>query len=436
MSNNKQSNLRKASDFGFETLSIHAGAAPDPTTGARTTPIYQTTSYVFDDVEHAASLFNLQDFGFIYSRLNNPTVSALEERIATLEHGRGATACASGHAAQMLVFSTLLRSGDEFVAARNLYGGSITQFSNTFKNFGWKCHFVDPAIPENFRKAITPRCKAIFCENLANPSGMVVDIEKVASIAHEAGLPLIVDNTIATPYLSNPFEWGADLIIHSLTKYLGGHGNSLGGAVVESGRFDWSQNDKFPALSEPTDSYHGLKFYESFGDFSFTMHAHAVGLRDLGPSLSPFNAFMILTGIETLGLRMEKHVKNAQAVAIFLENHPKVEWVSYAGLKSSPFYDIAQKYMKKGPGALFTIGLKGGYKSGVKMVESCELWSHLANIGDTKSLILHPASTTHRQLDEDRQREAGAGPEVVRLSVGLETCEDIIQDLDQALDQI
>tara|TARA_B100000029_G_scaffold342912_1_gene335262 strand:- start:1745 stop:3076 length:1332 start_codon:yes stop_codon:yes gene_type:complete len=419
--------------YGFETLAIHAGAAPDPTTGARTTPIYATASYVFDDVDHAASLYNLQTFGFIYSRLTNPTVSVLEERLAALENGRGAVACGSGHAAQLLAFSTLLQAGDEFVAARNLYGGSINQFSYVFKNFGWNCHFVDPTDPENFRKALTPKCKAIFCENLANPGGIIVDIEKVAEIAHEAGIPLIVDNTIATPYLCNPFDWGADLITHSLTKYLCGHGNSLGGAVIESGKFDWAQNDKFPALSQPTESYHGMTFYETFGDFGFTMHARAVGLRDLGPTLSPFNAFLIITGIETLGLRMERHVQNAQAVAEFLEKHPKVDWVSYAGLKSSEFYDLAQKYMPKGPGGLFTIGLKGGYDAGVRMVEACELCSHLANVGDTRTLILHPASTTHRQLTEEQQRASGSGPEVIRLSIGLETASDIIRDLDQAL---
>jgi O-acetylhomoserine (thiol)-lyase len=419
--------------YGFETLAIHAGAAPDPTTGARSTPIYQTTSFVFDDVDHAASLFNLQTFGYIYSRLTNPTVAVLEERVAALEGGRGAVACASGHAAQMLAFATLLEPGDEFVAARNLYGGSITQFAHTFKKFGWTCHFVDPTDPENFRKALTPKCKAIFCENLANPGGIVVDIEKVAAIAHDAGIPLIVDNTMATPYLCNPFEWGADLVLHSLTKFLSGHGHSLGGMIVESGAFDWAQNDKFPSLTQPTPSYHGLTFYETFGDFAFTMHARAVGLRDLGPSLSPFNAFLILTGIETLPLRMDRHVKNAQAVAEFLEGHPKVDYVTYAGLKSSPFHDLAKKYMPKGPGSVFTIGLKGGYEAGVAVVENCELCSHLANLGDTRTLILHPASTTHRQLTADQQRAAGSGPEVLRLSIGIETADDIIRDLDRAL---
>ncbi|MDP6404564.1 MAG: O-acetylhomoserine aminocarboxypropyltransferase [Alphaproteobacteria bacterium] len=419
--------------YGFETVSIHAGASPDPTTGARSTPIFQTTAYVFDDADHAASLFNLQTFGYIYSRITNPTVAVLEERLATLEGGRGAVACASGHAAQVLAFFTLLEPGDEFVASRNLYGGSITQFTHTFRKLGWTAHLVDPTDPENFRQAMTPRCKAIFIENLANPGGIIVDMEAVAAIAHEAGLPLIVDNTMATPYLNRPFEWGADLVVHSATKFLSGHGHAMAGAVVESGRFDWGQNDKFPSLTEPSESYHGLTFYETFGDFGFTMKARAEGLRDLGPALSPFNAFLVLTGIETLALRMERHVANAQMVAEFLEAHPKVEWVSYAGLKSSPYFDLAQKYLPKGPGSVFTFGVKGGYEAGLKVVEGVEIFSHLANIGDTRSLIIHPASTTHRQLSEEQLRAAGSGPEVIRLSIGLESIDDITRDLDQAL---
>ena len=419
--------------YGFETVSIHAGASPDPTTGARSTPIFQTTAYVFDDADHAASLFNLQTFGYIYSRITNPTVAVLEERLATLEGGRGAVACASGHAAQVLAFFTLLEPGDEFVASRNLYGGSITQFTHTFRKLGWTAHLVDPTDPENFRQAMTPRCKAIFIENLANPGGIIVDMEAVAAIAHEAGLPLIVDNTMATPYLNRPFEWGADLVVHSATKFLSGHGHAMAGAVVESGRFDWGQNDKFPSLTEPSESYHGLTFYETFGDFGFTMKARAEGLRDLGPALSPFNAFLVLTGIETLALRMERHVANAQMVAEFLEAHPKVEWVSYAGLKSSPYFDLAQKYLPKGPGSVFTFGVKGGYEAGLKVVEGVEIFSHLANIGDTRSLIIPPASTTHRQLSEEQLRAAGSGPEVIRLSIGLESIDDITRDLDQAL---
>jgi O-acetylhomoserine (thiol)-lyase len=419
--------------YGFETRAVHAGAAPDPVTGARSTPIYQTVSYVFDDVDHAASLFNLHNFGYIYSRLTNPTVAVLEERIASLEGGRAAVAAASGHAAQFLIFFTLMQPGDEFVASRNLYGGSLTQFGLSFKKLGWTCHFVDPADPENFRRALTPQCKAIFVENLANPGGIIVDIEKVAQIAHEAGIPLIVDNTLATPYLCRPFEWGADIVCHSTTKFLSGHGHSLGGMVVESGRFDWSQGNRFPSLTEPEPAYHGLKFFENFGDFAFTTKARAVALRDFGPTLSPMNAFLTLTGVETLHLRMDRHVDNARKVAEFLAQHPKVAWVSYAGLESSPYYPLARKYVPKGAGAVFTFGVKGGYEAGTKLVESVGLFSHLANIGDTRSLILHPASTTHRQLSDEQRLAAGAGPDVVRLSIGLETAEDLIRDLDEAL---
>jgi len=418
---------------GFETRAIHAGAHPDPHTGARTTPIYQTASYVFEDSENAADLFNLQTFGFIYSRLTNPTVAVLEERIANLEDGRAAVCAASGHAAQFLTFFTLLGPGDEFVASTNLYGGSITQFGQSFQKLGWKCHFADPTDPENFRKALTPKTKAIFLEVLANPGGIVVDLEAVSTIAQEAGIPLIVDNTMATPYLCRPFEWGADIIVHSATKFFGGHGNSLGGAVVESGKFDWAQNDKFPSMTQPEPAYHGLTFYETFGDFGFTMKARAVALRDFGPALSPTNAFNIITGIETLPLRMDRHVANAIGVAEFLQNHPAVSWVSYAGLKSSPYHSLAKKYLPKGAGSVFTFGLKGGYEAGVRLVESVNLVSHLANIGDTRSLILHPASTTHRQLTDEQRMTAGAGPDVIRLSVGLETLDDILQDLDQGL---
>ena len=420
-------------EYGFETRAIHAGAAPDPTTGARSTPIYQTTAYVFDDVDHAASLFNLHNFGYIYSRLTNPTVAVLEERIAALEGGRAAVAAASGHAAQFLTFFTLMEPGDEFVASRNLYGGSLTQFGLSFKKLGWTCHFVDPAEPENFRHALTSKCKAIFIENLANPGGVVVDIERVAEIAHSAGLPLIVDNTLATPYLCRPIEHGADIVVHSTTKFLSGHGNALGGVVVELGKFDWSQGRRFPSLTEPEPAYHGLKFFENFGDFAFTMKARAVALRDFGPALAPMNAFLTITGIETLHVRMERHVENALKVAEFLAEHPKVAWVSYAGLKQSPYRQLAQKYLPKGAGAVFTFGVKGGYDAGIKLVESVRLFSHLANIGDTRSLILHPASTTHRQLTDEQRVGAGAGDDVVRLSVGLETAEDLIRDLDQAM---
>ena len=418
---------------GFETRAIHAGAAPDPVTGARSTPIYQTAAYVFDDVDHAASLFNLHNFGYIYARLNNPTVAVLEERVASLEDGRAAVAAASGHAAQFLIFFTLMEPGDEFLASRNLYGGSLTQFGLSFKKLGWKCDFVDPADPENFRRALTPRTKAIFVENLANPGGIIVDIEKVAAIAHEAGIPLIVDNTLATPYLCRPFEWGADIVCHSTTKFLSGHGHALGGIVVESGRFDWGQGGRFPSLTDPEPAYHGLKFFENFGDFAFTTKARAVALRDFGPTLSPMNAFLTLTGIETLHLRMERHVENARKVAEFLAVHPRVAWVSYAGLRDSPYYELARKYLPKGAGAVFTFGVKGGYEAGTRLVENVQLFSHLANIGDTRSLILHPASTTHRQLTDEQREAAGAGPDVVRLSIGLESADDLIRDLDQAL---
>jgi O-acetylhomoserine (thiol)-lyase len=419
--------------FGFDTRAVHAGATPDPVTGARSTPIYQTTAYVFDDADHAASLFNLQTFGYIYSRLTNPTVSVLEERLANLEGGRGCVGCASGHAAQLLAFFPLMESGDEFIASRNLYGGSVTQFTHTFKKFGWKAHFVDPREPENFAAALTPRCKAIFVESLANPGGVIVDIEAIAAVAHKAGIPLIVDNTMATPYLCRPFEWGADLIVHSTTKFLCGHGNSMGGAVIESGKFDWAKSGKFPTMSGPDPAYHGLTFTETFGDFAYTMKTRAVALRDLGPSMAPFNAFLTITGIETLHLRMQRHVENAQAVAEFLEKHPAVAWVSYAGLKSSPFHALAKKYMPRGAGSVFTFGVKGGYAAGVKVVETVELFSHLANIGDTRSLVIHPASTTHRQLTEEQQIKAGAGPDVIRLSIGIETVDDLIRDLDRAL---
>lgn len=422
--------------YGIETLAVHAGAAPDPVTGSRATPIHQTTSYVFDDVDHAASLFNLQVFGNIYSRLTNPTVAVLEQRMAGLEGGRGACCTASGHAAQLVVFHLLMESGDHMVASRQLYGGSLNQFGHSFKKMGWNSTMVDSDDPENFRRALTPKTKAIFVENLANPGGVVVDIEPLAGIAREAGIPLIVDSTLATPYLSQPFEWGADIVVHSLTKFLGGHGNSLGGALIESGKFDWAQNDKFPTLTEPNDSYHGLRFFETFGDMALAVAARVLALRDLGPTLSPMNAFLILTGIETLPLRMERHCANALAVAEYLEGHAKVAWVSYAGLPSSPYYTLGQKYLPKGAGAILTFGVKGGMDAGITVVEGVDLFSHLANIGDTRSLILHPASTTHRQLSEEDAIAAGAGPDVIRLSVGIETLADIIRDLDQALARV
>jgi len=419
--------------YGIETLAIHAGASPDPMTGARSTPIYQTTSFVFEDADQAASLFNLQTYGYIYSRLGNPTVSVLEERVATLEGGRGAIATASGHAAQMLACFTLLQPGDHILASNKVYGGTITQFTRTFAKFGWDATLVDPDDPENFRRALTPATKMIFVESLANPGGVVVDLEKVAAIAHEAGIPLVVDNTLASPFLCRPIEWGADIVVHSTTKFLSGHGNAMGGMVVDSGKFDWSRNDKFPSLSQPEPAYHGLRFHETFGDLAMTVHGHAVGLRDLGAAMAPINAFLTITGIETLPLRMERHVRNAGAVAAYLEAHPKVAWVSYAGLPSSRHHALARKYLPLGAGSVFTFGLKGGYAAGVRVVEACNIFSHLANVGDTRSLILHPASTTHRQLAPEQQVAAGAGPDVIRLSVGIETVDDIIADLEQAL---
>ena len=423
-------------EYGIETLAVHAGAQPDPRTGARSTPIYQTTSFVFDDADHAASLFNLQTFGFVYSRMTNPTVAVFEERVAALEGGRGAVAAASGHAAQFLVAATLMREGDEFISSRNLYGGSVTQFGHSFSRLGWKCRFVDPTDADNFRAAMTDKVKFIFLECLANPGGIVIDIEAVAEVARENGIPLVIDNTLASPWLCRPFEWGADIVVHSTTKFIGGHGNTMGGVVVESGRFDWRQNDKFPGMSRPDPAYHGLTFAETFGDFGFTMKVRAVALRDYGPTLYPTAAWNLLQGVETLPLRMERHCANALGAAKWLERHPKVRWVSYSGLESSPYYALAQKYMPRGAGAVFTFGLEGGYEAGLKFVDEVRLFSHLANIGDTRSLILHPASTTHRQLTPEQQEAAGAGPDVVRLSIGIETLDDIIADLDRALSKV
>ena len=418
---------------GFATLAVHAGAKPDPTTGARATPIYQTTSFVFDDVDHAASLFGLQAFGNIYTRIGNPTNAVLEERVAALEGGTAALAVASGHAAQHLVFHTLLTPGDEFIASRKLYGGSINQFTHAFKSFGWNVVWADPDDPASFERAVTPKTKAIFTESIANPGGVVCDIAAIAAVAKKAGVPLIVDNTLATPYLWRPIEHGADIVIHSATKFLGGHGNSIGGVIVDAGTFDWSATDRYPFLSQPRPEYQGMVLHETFGSFAFAIAARVLGLRDLGPALSPFNAFMIITGIETLALRMKQHSENALAVAKYLAAHPAVEWVSYPGLEGDAYHGLARKYLPRGAGAVFTFGLKGGYEAGVNLVSKVQLFSHLANIGDTRSLVIHPASTTHRQLTDEAKRIAGAGPEVVRISVGIEDAGDIIADLDQAL---
>ena len=418
---------------GFNTLAIHAGAQPDPATGARATPIYQTTSFVFDDVEHAAALFNLETFGNIYTRITNPTQAVLEERVAALEGGTAALAVASGHAAQSLVFHTLLEPGAEFVAARQLYGGSINQFTHSFKKCGWEVRWADTTDPDSFRAALTPKTKAIFVESIANPGGIVTDLEKVAVVAKEAGVPFIVDNTLATPYLLRPKEYGADIVVHSLTKFLGGHGNSIGGAIVDCGTFDWIKSGRYPTLSAPMASYHGITLAETFGNFAFAIACRVLGLRDFGPAISPFNAFLLLTGIETLPLRMQRHCDNALAVATWLAAHDKIAWVNYAGLPGNKFNALAKRYVPKGAGAVFTFGLKGGYDAGIALVSNVKLFSHLANIGDTRSLIIHPASTTHRQLTDEQRVKAGAGPEVVRLSIGLESVEDIIADLDQAL---
>ena len=418
---------------GFSTLAIHAGAQPDPSTGARATPIYQTTSFVFDDVDHAASLFGLQAFGNIYTRIGNPTCAVLEERVAALEGGTAALAVASGHAAEFLVFHTLMQPGDEFIASRKLYGGSINQFNHAYKNFDWRVKWADPDNLAEFEAAVTDKTKAIFIESIANPGGVVTDIEAIAAIAHRAGVPLIVDNTMATPYLIRPFEYGADIIVHSATKFLGGHGNSIGGVIVDGGRFDWVKSGRYPMLTQPRPEYGGMVLAETFGNFGFAIACRVLGLRDLGPALSPFNAFMILTGIETLPLRMQRHSDNALVVARHLAAHPNVSWVSYPGLEGDRYYDLAKRYSPKGAGAVFTFGLKGGYEAGVSLVSNLKLFSHLANIGDTRSLVIHPASTTHRQLTAEQQSQAGAGPEVVRLSIGLEDVHDLIGDLDEAL---
>ncbi|KQT50741.1 O-acetylhomoserine aminocarboxypropyltransferase [Aureimonas sp. Leaf454] len=418
---------------GFETLAVHAGAAPDPATGARATPIYQTTSFVFDDVDHAAALFGLQQFGNIYTRIMNPTQAVLEERVAALEGGTAAVAVASGHAAQLLVFHALMQPGDEFVASRRLYGGSINQFNHAFKSFDWHVNWADPSDLATFEAAIGERTKAIFIESIANPGGIVVDIAGIAEIAHRHGLPLIVDNTLASPYLCRPLEHGADIVVHSLTKFMGGHGNSMGGVIVDGGTFDWSATERYPMLSKPRPEYNGVVLHETFGNFAFAIACRVLGLRDLGPSISPFNAFMILTGIETLPLRMQRHCENAQKVAEFLSTHEKVSWVSYAGLASDPSHAHQQRYTPKGAGAVLTFGLAGGYEAGVAFVQGLELFSHLANIGDTRSLVIHPASTTHKQLADDAKVAAGAGPDTVRLSVGIESIDDILADLGQAL---
>jgi O-acetylhomoserine (thiol)-lyase len=420
---------------GFSTLAIHAGAQPDPTTKARITPIYQTTSFVFDNADHAAALFGLQQFGNIYTRIMNPTQAVLEERVAALEGGTAALATSSGHAAQLLIFHTIMRPGDNFIAAKRLYGGSINQFGHAFKSFDWQVRWSDMADPSAMEALIDENTKGVFIESLANPGGTFVDIAAIAEVAHKHGLPLIVDNTMASPYLVRPIEHGADIVVHSLTKFMGGHGNSMGGIIVDGGTFDWSASGKYPMLSEPRPEYAGVILHQTFGNIAFAIAARVLGLRDFGPTIAPMNAFLLITGIETLPLRMQRHCENALTVAKWLKTHPKVSWVSYAGLEDDPNNALQKKYSPKGAGAVFTFGLKGGYESGKTFVESLKLFSHLANIGDTRSLVIHPASTTHRQLTPEQQIAAGAGPDVVRLSVGIEDASDIIADLEQALDK-
>ena len=420
--------------FGFGTLCLHAGQVPDAETGARALPIYQTTSYVFDSADHAASLFNLQTFGNVYTRLSNPTTAALEERVAALEGGRAALAVASGMAAQMAALLTLCRQGDHIVAARTLYGGTYSQLAVTFGQFGIQSTFVDPDRPDAFAAAIRPETKAVYVETIANPQLNVPDLSAIAEVAHEAGVPLVVDNTLASPWLCRPFEHGADIVIHSATKYIGGHGTSMGGVVVESGRFPWD-NGKFPQMTEPSPGYHGVRFFETFGDFGFTMKARMEIVRTLGPTISPFNSFLLMQGLETLHLRMPRHCENAQRVAEFLGNHPRVAWVNYPGLASSPYNALAQRYLPRGAGAIISFGVRGGIEAGVKFIEGCRFMSHLANVGDAKTLVIHPASTTHRQLNEEELVAAGVRPEMIRLSIGLEDIDDILWDIDQALAQ-
>jgi O-acetylhomoserine (thiol)-lyase len=420
--------------YGFETLCLHAGQLPDPATGARAVPIYQTTAYVFDSADQAASLFNLQTFGNIYTRIMNPTNAVFEERMAALEGGRAAVGVASGMAAQMVAILTILKSGDGMVSSSTLYGGTYTQFDVNFRDLGIDVSFVNPDDPENFRKAIKKNTKALFAETISNPLGNVLDIEAVSKIARVAGIPLIVDNTFATPYLCKPIDFGADIIVHSATKFICGHGTSIGGVLIESGKFPWD-NGNFPGMMEPSKGYHGVRFYETFGDFGYTMKARCEILRTFGPTLSPFNAFLFLQGLETLNLRMDRHCSNALAVAKFLKDHPAVTWVNYPGLTDSPYYGLAKRYLPKGAGSIFTFGIRGGKEAGIRFIENLEMLSHLANVGDAKSLVIHPASTTHRQLDEKEQELAGVNPEMVRISVGLETLDDIIWDIDQALEK-
>ncbi len=422
--------------FGIETLALHAGQIPDPATGSRAVPLYQTTSYVFDSADHAASLFNLQTFGNVYTRISNPTTAVLEERVAALEGGRAAVATATGQAAEMTAILTLCEGGDHIVSASTLYGGTYTLLEVNLRKLGIATTFVDPDDPENFRRAIKKNTKILYAETLGNPLINIVDIEAIAKIAREAGVPFMVDNTVPSPYLCRPFEWGADIVVHSATKYIGGHGTTMGGLIVESGKFPWADErirDKFPGMHEPSRGYHGVRFFETFGDFGYTMRARMETLRTFGPALSPFNAWLLLQGLETLPVRMERHCENALAVAKFLEGHPKVSWVNYPGLPGNKYHKLAQKYLPKGASGLLNFGAKGGAKAGERFIEAATFMSHLANIGDAKTLIIHPASTTHRQMSEEEQAKAGVTPDMIRISVGLETLDDILWDVDNAL---
>jgi O-acetylhomoserine (thiol)-lyase len=418
--------------YGFETLALHAGQIPDATTGARAAPIYQTTSFVFDSADHAASLFNLQTFGNVYSRISNPTVAVLEERVAALEGGRAALAAATGQAAEAVVIMTLLEAGDHAVSASTLYGGTHTLLGVNLKKLGIEATFVDPDDPENFRRALTTKTRLLYAETLGNPSINVVDIAAIGAIAKEAGIPLVVDNTVPSPYLCRPLDWGADIVVHSATKYIGGHGTTMGGVIVESGKFPWG-NGNFPGMTTPSPGYHGVIFHETFGDFGFTMRCRMETMRTFGPTLSPFNAWLLLQGLETLPLRMERHCQNALAVAKFLQGHPQVAWVNYPGLPGNKYYELTRKYLPKGASGLLSFGIKGGARAGEKFIEAATFMSHLANIGDAKTLVIHPASTTHRQMSEEDQAKAGVTPDMIRISVGLETLDDILWDIDQSL---
>ncbi|MBT5947747.1 MAG: O-acetylhomoserine aminocarboxypropyltransferase/cysteine synthase [Nitrospinaceae bacterium] len=419
-------------NFHFDTLALHAGQRPDPLTGSRAVPIHQTSSFVFEDTAHAAGLFALQDYGYIYSRIGNPTVAVFEERMATLENGIGALATSSGQAAQFLAFFTLLEAGDEIVSAATLYGGTYTQFDVSFRKFGWNVTFVDPDRPEAFREAVTDKTRALYCETIGNPLSNVADLEAIAKIAHECDVPLIVDNTFALPYLCRPLDWGADIVVHSSTKFIGGHGTSIGGVIVDSGIFNWA-NGKFPSMVSPSKGYHGLNFHETFGELGYITKARTEGMRDMGPCPSPFNAFLFLQGLETLHLRMERHSENAQRVAEFLAADERVSFVNYPGLATSPYYDLGQKYLSQGQSSVFSFGVKGGYEAAVKFIEGLEIHSHLANVGDAKSLIIHPASTTHAQLTQEDMKAGKITPELLRISVGIEHIDDILWDLDCGL---